>query len=74
MGKAILFAAVSLDGFIADEHDRVGPLSDWYGNGDVVVTFSDEERVFRTTRETADSSGRPCRGWRPWCAGAGCST
>jgi hypothetical protein len=28
---------------------------DWYGNGDVDVTFSDEERVFRTTAATADS-------------------
>ncbi len=32
----------------------MGPLFDWYGNGDVEVTFSDESRVFRTTRETAD--------------------
>jgi hypothetical protein len=27
---------------------------DRYGNGDVDVTFSDEERVFRTTAATAD--------------------
>jgi dihydrofolate reductase len=54
MGKATVFAAVSLDGFVADEHDQVGPLFDWYYNGDVEGTFSDEERVFRTTRETAD--------------------
>jgi dihydrofolate reductase len=54
MSRAILFAAVSLDGFVADEHDQVGPLFDWYDNGDVAGTFSDEERVFHTTRETAD--------------------
>jgi dihydrofolate reductase len=54
MSRAILFAAVSLDGFVADEHDQVGPLFDWYGNGDVAGTFSDEQRVFHTTRETAD--------------------
>ena len=54
MGKAIIFAAVSLDGFIAADDDTVGPLFDWYGNGDVEVTFSDEERVFHTTQETAD--------------------
>ena len=35
MSRAILFAAVSLDGFVADEHDQVGPLFDWYDNGDV---------------------------------------
>jgi dihydrofolate reductase len=54
MGKAILFAAVSLDGFIAREDDSVGPLFDWYGNGDVAMTFTDESRVFHVTAETAD--------------------
>ena len=29
-----MHAVVSLDGFIADEHDEVGPLFDWYFNGD----------------------------------------
>jgi hypothetical protein len=28
-------AVVSLDGFIADDRDGVGPLFDWYGNGGV---------------------------------------
>src|SRR3954452_3860672 len=54
MGKVILFAAVSLDGFVADDHDQVGPLFDWYDNGDVAGTFSDEERVFHTTAATAE--------------------
>ena len=54
MGKAIIFAAVSLDGFIAADDDTVGPLFDWYENGDVAGTFSDQDRVFHTTRETAD--------------------
>lgn len=54
MGRAIMFAAVSLDGYIAREDDSVGPLFDWYGNGDVPVTFSDESRVFHTTAETAE--------------------
>jgi dihydrofolate reductase len=54
MGKATMFAAVSLDGFIAADDHTVGPLFDWYGNGDVEVTFSDEERVFRTLAATAD--------------------
>jgi dihydrofolate reductase len=54
MGRVLLFAAVSLDGFVADEQDRVGPLFDWYGNGDVEGTFGDEQRVFRTTAATAD--------------------
>jgi hypothetical protein len=54
MGKAILFAAVSLDGYIAREDDSVGPLFDWYGNGDVAMTFTDEARVFHVTAETVD--------------------
>ena len=36
MGKTIMgVAAVSLDGFIADDNDDVGPLFDWLGSGDV---------------------------------------
>jgi dihydrofolate reductase len=54
MGKAIMFAAVSLDGYIAADDDTVGPLFDWYENGDVAGTFSDESRVFHTTQATAD--------------------
>ena len=54
MGKAIMFAAVSLDGFVAADDDTVGPLFDWYENGEVAGSFSDESRVFHTTQETAD--------------------
>ncbi|MGY1806287.1 dihydrofolate reductase family protein [Blastococcus sp. SYSU D00669] len=54
MGRTITFAAVSMDGFVADEHDEVGPLFDWYGNGDVPFTFADEERVFSVTETTAE--------------------
>jgi dihydrofolate reductase len=32
--------AVSVDGFIADENDDVGPLHDWYYKGDIPVTGS----------------------------------
>jgi dihydrofolate reductase len=53
-GKAILFAAVSLDGYVARDDDMPGPLFDWYGNGDVEATFSDESRPFRVTQPTAD--------------------
>ena len=35
-------AIVSLDGFIADENDEVGPLFDWLGNGDVAWAFNDD--------------------------------
>src|SRR5688500_2698144 len=32
MGKVIVQASMSLDGFIADSNDQVGPLFDWYSN------------------------------------------
>ena len=36
MGKTIMgVAAVSLDGYIDDDTDDVGPLFDWLGTGDV---------------------------------------
>ena len=58
MGATTMFAAVSLDGFIADDNDEVGPLFDWYYNGDTDSTFSDEERVFNTTPQTAEFLAR----------------
>ncbi|WP_210586735.1 dihydrofolate reductase family protein [Streptomyces sp. GESEQ-35] len=35
MSKVVMHNVVSVDGFIADADDQVGPLFDWYGNGDV---------------------------------------
>ena len=35
MGKVVLYSTVSVDGFIADEHDQPGPLFDWMSSGDV---------------------------------------
>src|SRR5690348_6891233 len=35
MSTVITHAVASLDGFIADPNDEVGPLFDWYFNGDV---------------------------------------
>ena len=52
-GKVVMNAAVSLDGFVADEHDRPGPIFDWYGNGEVEVHLGDEERVFQVSPPTA---------------------
>jgi dihydrofolate reductase len=54
MGKVIVGATVSLDGFIADDSDAVGPLFDWYGNGDVATTMADPDRVFHVTAESAE--------------------
>ena len=70
MGRVIMSAAVSLDGFIAYDDNTIGPLFDWYNNGDVPFTFSDEDRVFSVTRPTADfltelATRHRCRGDRP---------
>src|SRR3954468_13305220 len=54
MGKTVMTAVVSLDGFIADEDDRVGPLFDWFGNGDVEWSYPGGEGVSRTTQPSAD--------------------
>ena len=35
MGKVVMYSTVSVDGFIADEHDQPGPLFDWLSSGDV---------------------------------------
>lgn len=55
MGKTIMnVAAVSLDGFVADDHDGIEPLFDWLGNGDVTWRFPGTERELRTTQASAD--------------------
>jgi dihydrofolate reductase len=54
MGKTVMTAVVSLDGFIADEEDRVGPLFDWFDNGDVEWSYPGGEGVSRTTQPSAD--------------------
>jgi hypothetical protein len=38
VGTVIMHNVVSVDGFIAGEHDNVGSLHDWYFSGDTPVT------------------------------------
>ncbi len=59
MGTVIMgAAAVSMDGFMADENDGVGPLFDWAGNGDVEWTWSgeeeEEEHPMRSTKASIE--------------------
>jgi dihydrofolate reductase len=45
MSTVVMHAVTSVDGFIADENDEVGPLFDWYFNGDQpIVDESLEQR------------------------------
>jgi dihydrofolate reductase len=52
MGKVVVQAAMSLDGFIAYPSGGVGPLFDWYRNGD--VEFHDNERTYRVSAASAE--------------------
>src|SRR2546430_17504996 len=45
MGTTYLHAVASLDGYIADERDDVGPLHDWYFNGDHPLVDEDHPDV-----------------------------
>jgi dihydrofolate reductase len=54
VGKTIMGAVVSLDGFIADDNDDVGPLFEWYGNGDVTWSFPAAEGELRSTQASAE--------------------
>ena len=51
MGKVVMYASVSVDGFIADENDQPGPLFDWLTSGDVPL---DESGVLTVSRSSYD--------------------
>src|SRR4051794_16107159 len=37
MSIVVMHNVVSVDGYIADENDEVGPLFEWYSNGDTAL-------------------------------------
>lgn len=49
MATVVVHAVVSLDGFVADEHDEVGPLFDWYFNGDADLVGGQGDWHFRVS-------------------------
>jgi dihydrofolate reductase len=51
MGSVVMHNVVSVDGFIADADDQVGPLFDWYNNGDVPL---DENGLATVSQVSAD--------------------
>jgi dihydrofolate reductase len=51
MGPVVMHNVVSVDGFIADADDQVGPLFDWYNNGDVPL---DENGLATVSQASAD--------------------
>jgi dihydrofolate reductase len=50
MSTVVMHSVVSVDGYIADEADQVGPLFDWYANGDTELT---EGGWFKVSRASA---------------------
>ena len=61
MGAVVMHNVVSVDGYIADEADDVGPLFEWYSNGDTDLTEGGEATVSQASadyvRPTWDSIG-----------------
>lgn len=61
MGKVVMYSSVSVDGFVADEDDQVGPLFDWLSSGDVPLDESGEVKVSQAsydyTRRNWDQIG-----------------
>jgi dihydrofolate reductase len=55
MSTVVMHAVVSVDGFIADENDDVGPLFEWYFNGDRPLVDEDGEEQHAPFRVSASS-------------------
>src|SRR4051812_4340421 len=54
MARVVMQAVVSVDGYIAYPDDTVGPLFDWYGNGDIEVSAGSSGWTFHVSRTSAD--------------------
>jgi dihydrofolate reductase len=51
MSTVVMHAVVSVDGFLADPNDDVGPLFEWYFNGDAAIVAGGP---FAVSRRSAD--------------------
>lgn len=51
MGKVVMYASVSVDGFIADNNDDPGPLFEWLTSGDVPL---DDSGVLKVSQASFD--------------------
>src|SRR6478736_6226247 len=55
MSTVVMHAVVSVDGYIADENDEVGPLFDWYFNGTEPLVDEPAEQLHSPFRVSAIS-------------------
>ncbi|MCX4911558.1 dihydrofolate reductase family protein [Streptomyces sp. NBC_00878] len=51
MGTVVMHSVVSVDGFIADSDDQVGPLFDWYFNGEAELVAGGTMKVSKVSAE-----------------------
>jgi hypothetical protein len=63
MSKVVMHNVVSVDGFIADDRDDIGPLFDWYHNGDVPLTADDGMKVSQPSSTTSGPRGTTSAAW-----------
>ena len=63
MGTVIMHNVVSVDGFIADENDDVGPLHDWYFNGDTPITEGGDQQYDHSAAGTGFKVSRASAGY-----------
>ncbi|HKB47470.1 MAG TPA: dihydrofolate reductase family protein [Ktedonobacterales bacterium] len=54
MATVLADMTMSLDGFIADPHDEVGPLFDWFQAGPVTTPSASEQLSFQTDEASAE--------------------
>jgi hypothetical protein len=54
MARVVMRAVVSADCYIAYPDDAVGPLFDWYGNGDTEVSARASGWTFHVSQPSAD--------------------
>jgi len=53
MGKILTHMTMSLDGFIADPHDQVDEIFDWYNAGDVTLPSGNKDISFKIDSASA---------------------
>ena len=56
MAVVVMHAVVSMDGYIADTDDEVGPLFEWYFNGDVEIVDGGPFKVSKASATTSASA------------------
>jgi dihydrofolate reductase len=54
MGKVLSHMTMSLDGYIADPHDQVGEIFEWYGAGDVAMPTANKDISFKVDEASAE--------------------